>query len=114
MQTVAQHDEEIGTRMDVVRDHGQPVGRAGGTSDGPAAGPTVLRIGLGSTLRRLREQADISRETAGDAIRASVAKISRMELGRVGFKIRDVADLLSLYNVTDPTERDEFLRLARQ
>ena len=35
----------------------------------------------------------------GDAIRASHAKISRLELGRVGFKERDVADLLDLYGV---------------
>jgi len=78
------------------------------------SGPTVRRIGLGSQLRRLREQAGIDRETAGEAIRASMAKISRMELGRVSFKIRDVADLLTLYGVTDPAVRGEFLDLARQ
>jgi hypothetical protein len=37
-----------------------------------------------------------------------------MELGRVGFKERDVADLLSLYGVIDPAERDPLLELARQ
>jgi transcriptional regulator with XRE-family HTH domain len=79
-----------------------------------ATGPTVLRIGLGGELRRRREAAGVSREQAGEAIRASPAKISRVELGRVGFKERDVADLLTLYGVVDPAERAEFLGLARQ
>ena len=78
------------------------------------AGPTALRIGLGSELRRRRERAGISREVAGEALRASPAKISRLELGRVGFKERDVLDLLTLYGVTDETERTQFLALARR
>lgn len=78
------------------------------------SGPTVLRITLGSQLRRLREGLGISRDAAGEAIRASHAKISRLELGRVGFNERDVADLLTLYKVTDPGERERFLELARQ
>jgi transcriptional regulator with XRE-family HTH domain len=79
-----------------------------------AAGPTALRIGLGGELRRRRELAGITREVAGEALRASPAKISRLELGRVGFKERDVLDLLTLYGVGDPTERAEFVALARR
>ena len=56
---------------------------------------------LGAQLRRLRESSGVTREDAGWEIRASESKISRMELGRVGFKERDVADLLTLYGVTD-------------
>ncbi len=74
----------------------------------------MRRIALGTQLRRLRERRGITRETAGDAIRASHAKISRLELGRVGFKTRDVADLLTLYGVTDDQERDAFLTLVRR
>jgi hypothetical protein len=37
-----------------------------------------------------------------------------MEHGRVGFKERDVADLLTLYGVTDSEERAALLNLARQ
>jgi transcriptional regulator with XRE-family HTH domain len=77
-------------------------------------GPTVLRIALGGQLRRLREDRGISREAAGEAIRGSHAKISRLELGRVGFKERDIADLLTLYGITAADERDAFLTLARQ
>ncbi|MFI6169541.1 helix-turn-helix domain-containing protein [Nocardia sp. NPDC051052] len=77
-------------------------------------GPTVLRIALGGQLRRLREAKGITREAAGDAIRGSHAKISRLELGRTGFKERDIRDLLSLYGVNDTDERERFLDLARQ
>jgi hypothetical protein len=77
-------------------------------------GPTALRIVLGNQLRRLREASGVTAGAAGHAIRASHAKISRMELGRVGFKERDVADLLTLYGVTDEQERGSFLTLARQ
>jgi Domain of unknown function (DUF5753)/Helix-turn-helix domain len=77
-------------------------------------GPTALRIALGTQLRRLREASGISAEAAGYAIRASHAKISRMELGRVGFKERDVADLLTLYGINDERERNTFLALARR
>lgn len=80
----------------------------------PRGGPTVLRIVLGTQLRRLREGAGITREAAGDAIRGSHAKISRLELGRVSCKERDVADLLTLYNVTEESVRSDFLTLARR
>ncbi|MDQ7909214.1 helix-turn-helix transcriptional regulator [Phytohabitans sp. ZYX-F-186] len=69
---------------------------------------------LGSQLRKLREANGVTREAAGWEIRASESKISRMELGRVGFKERDVADLLTLYGVNDKTEREALLALARQ
>ncbi|MDG4797847.1 helix-turn-helix transcriptional regulator [Micromonospora sp. WMMD1082] len=81
--------------------------------EGPAAGPTVLRMLLGGQLRRLRESRGVTRESAGWEIRSSESKISRMELGRVGFKERDVADLLTLYGVTAEQERAALLKLAR-
>lgn len=81
---------------------------------GSGSGPTVLRIVLGTHLRRLREASGITREDAGYAIRASHAKISRLELGRVGFKERDVADLLALYGVGNGPDRDGFLDLVRR
>nr|WP_067457195.1 helix-turn-helix transcriptional regulator [Actinomadura macra] len=76
------------------------------------AGPTVLRMLVGAQLRRLREAAGISTEAAGYEIRGSHSKISRMELGRVGFKERDIADLLTLYGVTDAARREPLLQLA--
>lgn len=81
---------------------------------GESSGSVVRRILLGSQLRRLRDSRGITREAAGYSIRASESKISRMELGRVSFKARDVEDLLTLYGVTDEAERDSLLGLARE
>ncbi|GAA3508127.1 transcriptional regulator with XRE-family HTH domain [Streptosporangium album] len=80
----------------------------------PRGSSTVLRIVLGAQLRRLREQCHITLEEAGHAIRASHSKISRMELGRVGFRVRDVADLLTLYGVTDEDDRQALLALVQR
>ncbi len=77
-------------------------------------GPTALRIMLGAQLRRLREAKRITLEEAGYVIRASGSKMSRLETGRVGFKSRDIADLLTLYGVTNVQEREALLELARQ
>ncbi|MFD4986634.1 helix-turn-helix domain-containing protein [Streptomyces sp. NPDC058374] len=81
---------------------------------GESGGSVVRRILLGSQLRRLREGRGITREAAGYSIRASESKISRMELGRVSFKARDVEDLLTLYGVADGAERAALLDLARE
>jgi transcriptional regulator with XRE-family HTH domain len=80
----------------------------------PAAEATVLRMLLGAQLRRLREEAGISAEKAGYAIRGSRSKISRMETGRVGLKIRDVEDLLTLYGVVGERERAKVIALAKR
>jgi hypothetical protein len=77
-------------------------------------GPTVRRMLVGAHLRRLRAEAGLSREQAGAAIRASEWKIHRLENGQVGFKERDVVDLLGLYGVGDPREVAAFLVLARE
>jgi transcriptional regulator with XRE-family HTH domain len=78
------------------------------------SGPTVRRMLVGAQLRRLRAERGISREEAGEAIRASEWKIHRLENGQVGFKERDVVDLLRLYGVTEPTEVAGFVVLARE
>jgi transcriptional regulator with XRE-family HTH domain len=82
--------------------------------DEAPAEATVLRMLLGAQLRRLREAADVPAEKAGYEIRSSRSKMSRLENGRVNFKIRDVEDLLTLYGVTDVRQRSEVLTLARQ
>jgi transcriptional regulator with XRE-family HTH domain len=78
------------------------------------SGPTALRIALGAQLRRLREESHVTVTDAAEAIRATHSKISRLERGRSGAKQRDVADLLSLYGMTDAAQREELLALARQ
>src|SRR6266480_7995905 len=86
----------------------------GSDSDGQLGGPTVVRMLLGTQLRRFREASGITPDQAGYEIRATRFKISRLENGRVGFKERDVADLLTLYGVTDDQKRVGLLSLARQ
>lgn len=92
----------------------QPVPSIGLVGDNPRGGPTVLRMVLGVHLRRLREAAGISREDAGESIRASDAKITRLELGRVGCKPRDLNDLLAYYGVSDEQERQAVVAVAQQ
>ena len=91
------------------QDEPAPAARPAGQAD---SGPTALRIALGSQLRRLREAHGITCEAAGEVIRASASKISRLENGRVSMKQRDLADLLTLYGVTGEAERAGVLRLA--
>jgi transcriptional regulator with XRE-family HTH domain len=76
--------------------------------------PTVLRILLGTQLRRLRESRGISAQEAARAIRGSESKISRIELGRNAVREVDIADLLNLYGITDTAEREQLLTLASQ
>src|SRR5215831_13765331 len=92
-------------------------GPVAGPAESPSAppgrtSPTALRILLGAQLRRLREARRLSLEEAGNVIRASHSKISRLETGRVGFKDRDIVDLLTFYGVTDEKERDAIRALA--
>jgi transcriptional regulator with XRE-family HTH domain len=78
------------------------------------AGPTVRRMLVGAELRRLRTAKGLSREQAGEAIRASEWKIHRLENGQVSFKERDLVDLLELYGVTDAVEVASLITLARE
>ena len=75
-------------------------------------GPTILRLLLGAQLRRLREARGISAQEAARAIRGSESKISRIELGRNAVREIDIADLLTLYGITDRAEREQLLSLA--
>ena len=103
--TMARADGSSGARngSSVVHHMSAPAG----------GGPTVPRRLLGAQLRRLREERGITLEDAGDVIRASGSKMSRLETGRVGFKDRDIADLLTFYDVTDEQQRGALQELAR-
>jgi len=69
---------------------------------------------VGSQLRRLREERGLTRAEAAEPIGASESKISRMELGRVPLKERDVSVLLSLYGVHDDRECAALLARVRE
>jgi transcriptional regulator with XRE-family HTH domain len=102
----------------MIQPEGSPGGRAEnrgdrGVNGAAGGGPTALRILLGAQLRRLREARRITLDEAGEVIRASGSKVSRLETGRVGFKDRDIADLLTFYGVTDEQQRGALRDLAR-
>src|SRR5690606_21670764 len=64
-------------------------------------------------LRELREERGITRRDAARAVRGSRSKISRLEIGRSGVRLDDVAALLALYGVDDD-ERATLMALAEQ
>jgi transcriptional regulator with XRE-family HTH domain len=77
------------------------------------ANPTVRRRRLGSDLRKLREAAGRSLEDAAQILECHRSKISRIELGYLGIRARDVRDLLDDYGVTDEAVRSHLMALAR-
>jgi transcriptional regulator with XRE-family HTH domain len=77
-------------------------------------GPMVVQKMLGTRLHRLREERCITHKDAGEAIRVSPAKIGQMESGRVKFNEAEVAELLTVYGVTDEGERAALLSLVHQ
>ncbi|MEW2400269.1 helix-turn-helix transcriptional regulator [Streptomyces sp. NPDC046862] len=78
-----------------------------------ARSPIALRLVLGHLLRTLRKAAGIDAEAAGRSIRASEAKISRMERAQVTCKLDDVMDLLALYGVSDSQVLAHFAEMVR-
>src|SRR3954470_5701881 len=90
---------------------------SGDPDPGPPEGaprPTALCIALGSGLRRLRESAGVSRESAAAAIRVSTAKLGRLELGRATVDEAAVAGLLTHFGVADEAQRARILQLAQR
>ena len=80
----------------------------------PGGVPTVLRLILGKQLQALREKAGLTHEQAAGAIYTSAWTIRRMERADGGLKLNNVKGLLLAYGITDDTEIDTFLNLARQ
>lgn len=76
--------------------------------------PTLRRRRLGAALRQLREQAEISREQVGEKLDCSASKIGRIENGDVGLNRRDLNDMLDMYGLDDPDQRQALLDLARE
>jgi hypothetical protein len=67
---------------------------------------------LGDQLRRIRTERGIDRESAGEYLDGSVSKISRIEVGDVGIKDRDLERLLDFYEVRQPNERAAIHHIA--
>ncbi len=79
---------------------------------GDAAG-SIRRRRLGIELRELRTRAGLTLEEVASRFDWSVSKASRQELGRIPITRRDLGDLLTLYGVEDPAQREALLAIAR-
>lgn len=61
-------------------------------------GPVVIRRRLGFVLKQLREQRGLHLSPVARQLEISPSKLSRLETGQVEPKIRDVRDLLDIYD----------------
>jgi len=75
--------------------------------------PTVRRRRLGLELRRLREGAQLTIDDVAAHLECSNSKVSRIETGKAVPRVRDVRDMLDLYEVTE-TQRDLLLTIGRE
>ena len=76
-------------------------------------GPVVIRRRLGSALKDLRHRTGLHLDVVAKQLEVSPAKISRLETGQVAPKLRDVRDLLDIYNVS-AARRQELMHWAHQ
>ncbi|MBB5871795.1 transcriptional regulator with XRE-family HTH domain [Allocatelliglobosispora scoriae] len=76
--------------------------------------PTVRRRRLGLILREMREHTGMTGDEVGTAMERSASWVSRIEIGKQGMRIRDLRDLLALYEVNDEKLRSDLEELARE
>lgn len=94
-----------------------PEGVAVSQDSSDVVNATVRRWQLTETLRQLRERTGLTIEQAIEQLRTGSGTWSRSKLGRIetrvqGVRVREVEQLLDLYNVTDATHRAWLLDLA--
>ncbi|MGH3822529.1 MAG: helix-turn-helix domain-containing protein [Pseudonocardiaceae bacterium] len=70
------------------------------------------RVQVAATLRRMREEAGLTREQAAQVLSCTASKIGDLETGRSGAKPIELAALLDRYGVTGD-ERDDLIEFAR-
>ncbi|GAB3964267.1 helix-turn-helix transcriptional regulator [Plantactinospora veratri] len=75
--------------------------------------PAVQARRLRSVLRTARSQAGLTQKEVAVALDWSVSKFVRIENGETGISTNDLKALLSHYGVTDETEVDALVKLAR-
>jgi transcriptional regulator with XRE-family HTH domain len=85
-----------------------------GTRVANEGNPTLRRRELGFLLRQLRTDRGLSVDEVAVRAMFSQTKLSRLETGRVGASPRDIRDLLLVYGITDPAQREQLMALARE
>ncbi|MGH3601571.1 MAG: helix-turn-helix domain-containing protein [Pseudonocardiaceae bacterium] len=71
------------------------------------------RVQVAATLRRMREEAGLTREQAAEVLTCTTSKIGDLETGRSGAKPIELTALLDRYGVSGD-ERDDLLEFARK
>jgi transcriptional regulator with XRE-family HTH domain len=80
----------------------------------PSSSPTVRRRRLAAEMRRLRQASKLTIEQVAESLEWSPGKVSKIENARVSVLPRDARRLLDVYGVTEGTERELLLSLARE
>lgn len=75
---------------------------------------TEVNAGLGVELRALRESCGLSGVAAAAGVGWSQSKLSRVETGRFGASLTEVADLLDFYGTPQEVRAELLARVARR
>jgi len=77
--------------------------------------PTVRHKRLTAELRRLRAESGLTRDDVASRLEWHPTKVTRIETGQwTRLNPRDVRDLLDIYGVDDPEQREALVQLARE
>jgi transcriptional regulator with XRE-family HTH domain len=76
--------------------------------------PTVRQRRLAAELRRLRAEADLTRDEVAERTNINAATLYRLETGRGRPQRRTLVALLDLYGVSDEPQRADLLAVARE
>lgn len=79
-----------------------------------AMGPTVRRRRLGSELRKLRDANGMKLEEVAAALGVAPSTLSRIETGKAPTKSAYLNQMLEMYGVTDPAQRQILIDMARE
>jgi transcriptional regulator with XRE-family HTH domain len=75
-------------------------------------GPAVIRRRVGAALKQLRMQQGLHLQAVAQQLEVSSSKLSRLETGHVAPRIRDVRDLLEIYQAPVET-RERIMQWAQ-
>lgn len=78
-----------------------------------SASPLVLRRRLRTELRAARLKRDLTQDQVARAMDWSLSKMNRIEKAKTGISTNDLKALLPFYGITDSSQTEELLDLAR-
>jgi transcriptional regulator with XRE-family HTH domain len=79
-----------------------------------ANGPTVRRRRLGTELRKLRESNGYKLEEVAARLGVAPSTLSRIETGKAPTKSAYLSQILDMYGVADPQQRQVLIDMARE